>query len=161
MPPSPTPVSSLHPTFIYRGCYCSDVTISCLVPQQYSRQKFRLWPPGRKWLISHGLSTNNDGSRIANQADPLRKTQPCLSWMEGLCHQARVPATPADPRPKSGRSQEALLYPLQGETPSSEERDHNTVGKVAYHMCRKKHFCLGPTKGWVSAFSLYLPLCSV
>ena len=34
--------------------------------------------PSRKQLISHGLSTNNDGSCIANQADFLMKIQPSL-----------------------------------------------------------------------------------
>lgn len=142
------------------------VTMLHMGPQDCMRQKLQLlWSPGRNWLIIHSLSTNNEGSCVVNQADPLNEnlTPPgqATSWMWGHSHWAQAPRAPAEPRPKCRRSQEALLYPLQGETPSSAERDHSTVGNLAYHMCCKNHFYLGPTQGWVSAFSLYLPLCFI
>lgn len=119
----------------------------------------------RKWLISHGLSTNNVGSCRASQADPLINIQLCQGRRpperEDIVADLEFHEHQQEPRPKGERPQEVLLYPLQGETPSSAERDHSTVGNLTYHMCCKSHFYLGPTEGWVLAFSLYLPLCSV
>lgn len=153
--PNSHPVRALPPTFIHHTCNSNTVIISCLLPQQHSRQKLQLWPPSRKELVSHGLSTNSDGSCIANQADFLMKTQPSLFLNVRILSSSWSSTCTSKSRPKGGRPQEALLYPLQGETPSSAERDGSTVGKLACHMLQK------PLLPRLSAFSLYFPLGAV
>lgn len=120
-----------------------------------TQDRNRAVTPSRKQLISHGLSTNNDGSCIANQADFLMKIQPSLFLNVRILSSSWSSTRTSKSRPKGGRPQEALLYPLQGETPSSAERDRNTVGKLACHMCCKSHFYLGfQLSGYISLWVL-------
>ena len=113
--------------------------------------------------FSHGLPTNNLGSCIANLADPLRKIHPhwvrpppeCENIVTGLKFQEHQ----QNPDIKVGHLGKCDC-PHFRVNPILSREGHSAVGKLASHMCCKKHFHLDPAKEWVSAFSLYLPLFS-
>lgn len=69
--------SALHPKCIYWGSTVTEVALAYMVPPQYMRQKLQFHDPsGRKWLTSHGLSTNNDGQTPNENTTPPGRPPP-------------------------------------------------------------------------------------
>lgn len=145
-------LSRVHPV----GALTLTASVSYMVSQECTNKKNgNSWPSGQSWLVSHGLSTTMMSIAWLIREIPSKHSRPPEKHppkYDGVVPQVKSMNT-SQSGPKDGA-------PIQGHR--NEPRGAWTPWEISHHMCKKKKtFSLGLTKGWVSAFSLGLPLHSV